>query len=124
MARALIHPKMLEKLADFYPAMCTIQSYDDENQNTHGQPQPVYANLAGHVDIPCRIAPSPREKSREVKREDMTYSVITHDISLAGDYPNVTSKMRAVVGGVSYDILYPQTDGQSHTTRLLVEVVT
>ncbi len=118
----LIHPKMLERLDLFYDKTCTIK-YDpdlEDSYDEHGQPQPNYVNFPEHVDLDCAISP---DGGREVKNSEMTYTVSTHKISLKGNFPNIKGNMIAVVAGKSYNILLPEVDSRSKTTRLSVEIV-
>ena len=115
----IIHPGLLAALGDFYPSTCTIQE-STESQNTAGEITLVWANFAGHVALACRIAPT---RGREVKDVELTWTVGAYTIGLAGYYPTITPKMRAVVGGETYDILTVESDGQSEATWLGVQVV-
>lgn len=119
MVRPLTHPDLLTNLVDFFPSLCTIQ-LSVPTISTTGQRNPVWANYAGHVDIPCRVAPA---GAGEPRRPDITYSVNTKTILLRGSYPTITEKMRAVVNSVNYNIFPIQQDGQGVTTRLTVELV-
>lgn len=120
MRKELIHSGMLAHLSRFYSSTVTIETYGAENPDTFGQPQPVWANFAGHVNLACAIAPS---GGREVKRPDMTTAISTHIVSVAGYYPTIIPKMRAVIGGQTYDILTVEVDSRSETTRLMLEIV-
>lgn len=119
----LIHPRMLVGLWGFYPSTCTIQ-VATETQDSVGQPIPAWANLAGHVAIPCRIAPIERASGWEVKASTQTYTVATWKVALRSYYPAIITKMRAVAGGVNYNILAVEHDDQETMTVLQVDVVT
>jgi len=121
--RGIIHPGMLTALAAFYPSTCTIQEAT-ETRDAAGEPRPTWSNLSGHVSIPCRVAPSTTGRSDEVKQPGRTYAMATYTIALRGYYASITAKHRAVVGGVNYDILAVDHDGQSKTTYLRAERVT
>jgi hypothetical protein len=115
----IVHPRMLEGLAAFYPSLCTIQSAV-EPQDTVGQPV-----VASYTDVlqalPCRVSPA---GAREMKLPNQTYGVASHTINLRGHYPSITTAMRALVDGVAYDVLAVEHDGNAYTTRLQVQVVT
>ena len=118
----IINPLMMGMLhgaADFYPSACTIQQSTETN--TLGEVSLAWANLAGHVNIPCQVG---RAGGAETKRTNQTYDTATHTIGLAGHYPTITPKMRAVVSAVNYDVLAIRTDGYGETTWLEVQVVT
>jgi len=118
--KELIDSGLFAHLSRFYSATCTIRTYAAESPDSFGQPQPVWADFVGHVNIACVIAPS---GGKEVKRADMTTTISTHKISLVGNYPTIIPKMRAVIGTQTYEILTIEIDSRQETTRLMVEVV-
>lgn len=121
--QGIIHPDLLARLqpTGHFPATCTIQA-PTETQDSYGAVVQTWGNLAGHVDLPCRLAPEV-QRSGEFTAPGQTYTRDSHRLLLAGHYPTVTAKMRAVVDGTSYSINLVQPDGQGATTRLMVEVV-
>jgi len=110
---------MLVRLHEFYPVTVTIQEVT-EGQGTMGEITSVWANKVGYVDLGCRLSPS---GGKEVKKPDQTYVVATHIISIAGYYPGIDEKDRAVIGLQTFDILLVENDGQGDSTRLLAEIV-
>ncbi len=118
---SLFHPDMLERLADFFPALCTIQSQTETQDPVTGEISVTWANLAGHVDIPCAHGPSGGE---EVKLADQTYVVSNYRLALSGCYPTITEKMRAVVDGTAFEILLVQANSHAMKTRILTRTVT
>jgi hypothetical protein len=118
-ARPIIAPKMLIRLHEFYPVTVTIEEVT-ELQGTMGEPNEEWANKLGYVGLDCRLSPS---GGKEVKRPDQTYVVATHIISIAGYYPGIDEKDRAVIGTETFDILLVENDGQGDSTRLLAEIV-
>lgn len=114
-----VHPSMLTALSGFYLSTCTIQQAT-ESQNNIGDVTHTWANLSGHVDLRCRIAPA---SGNEVKQASQIYAEYTHIVALAGAYTTVTEAMRVIVDGVTYDIVAAQFDGNHKTTRLLVRLV-
>jgi hypothetical protein len=118
-ARPLIHPRIFERLYNFYPSEVTIQEAT-EPQDTYGAFSQIWANKVGYVDLDCRLAPS---GGQEVKKPDQTYVVSTHTIAIAGYYPGIDEKNRAVIGANIFDILLVENDGQGDSTRLIVEIV-
>jgi len=116
----LINPRLFTSLPEFvYPARCTIQAAT-ETPGPTGQMVPTWADLVGHVNIPARVSPA---TGSERKAQNQIYTTATHVIALAGYYPAITSKHRAVVSGQVYDILLPQKDGNDLVTELICEVV-
>lgn len=115
----IVHPLMLGELDEFYPSECTIQQATE--MNTKGEVSKVWADLAGHVDIPCQVG---RAGGQESKRADQTITTATHTLALAGHYPTITTKMRAKVGTDYFDLLAVRCDGDEQTTWLDAEIVT
>lgn len=116
----IIHPEMMERLRpNFYPSLCTIQQRTD-TADSYGQPLPDWSNLAGHVNLPCRIAP---KSTQERRTSEQIYVTATHHIALGGHYPAVTEKMQAIVDGTTYDIEGVEWDGNVKTTRIYVRLV-
>ncbi|MCX6022998.1 MAG: head-tail adaptor protein [Chloroflexi bacterium] len=124
MTTPLIHGGMLAGLRNFYPQTVTIQQ-NTPALDTDGAELPVWANLSGHVDLSCRVAPqslgSPARQ--EVRGAEMTVTTVQLWITLRGYYPAITPDMRAVVSGVNYNILAADRDAAGVTTRLGVERV-
>ncbi len=118
---AIFHPQMLTRLADFFPGLCTIQSRVQTQDAITGEVTITWANLAGHVSLPCSHGPT---KGEEVKRADQTYVVSNYTLALAGNYPTINETMQAVVDGTAYEILLVQWDSHGMKTRLLCRRVT
>lgn len=121
----IIHPRLFTgdfaDLSDFYAHTCTIQeaavAYDIMGEEVF-----TWGNLAGHVGLSCTIAPA---GGREVKAPDMTYVVASHTVSIAGHYPTIQEKMRAVVDGTTtLDILLVSWDSQEDTTHMDCQLLT
>ena len=117
----IVHPDLLASLPNHYTGTVTIQ-YPVITQDSYGEESAGWQNLANHVDLRCRLAPS-NEFSREQRNQAQLYAVHIWDIALAGHYSSITEEMRAVVGGVAYDIELVQHDGNSETTHLQVRRV-
>ncbi len=124
MANPFIHPRLFEQLADFYPDFCNIQEASSP-QDTTGQPiVSAWADKPGHTGIRCRRSPTSAPGiSTERKRSNVVFTVATHAIELAGYYPGIREKMRAVVAGQAFDIVSVESDGNSAMTRLVCQVV-
>lgn len=115
----LIHPRLLTDLFRFFASNCTIQRAT-QSADTYRSEVLTYANLAGHVSIPCIIAPT---GGQEIKAPNMTYVVASHHVTLAGYYPNIREKDRAIIGTMTLDILIVECDSQAETTRLICQIV-
>lgn len=120
MRKEIVDSNLLTHLSRFYPATCTIRTYAAENPDTYGQPAPVWANFAGHIDIPCAIASAGGD---EVKMADMTIAIATHKMALAGLYMTIIPKMKVVVSGQEFDILLVEWDSHLEMTRLTTRIV-
>lgn len=116
----LFSPRLMDHLSKFFPQSCTVQVLTETTDENH-QVVEAWADLSGHVAIPCLVK---LESGDEVRTGEQTYAVATHTISLQGYYPAITEKMRAVVGGLRYDILLPENSGFELNTRLKCRVVT
>lgn len=117
----IVHPRLLQSLATFYPASCTVQAA--ANTNVKGDViKAPWADLVGHVGLACRVSPVVG-RSREVRLPDQTYAVASHTIALAGYYPDIRPSMRAVVDGQAYDIEAVEHDGERATTWLQTRII-
>lgn len=119
MSTKIISPRMFSYLKAFYPYNCDIQ-YCVETQDSTGYPVKTWMKLSGHGLLPCRLSPS---GGSEAKTPTQVYSTATHVIELTNPYPSITTKMRAVIESQAYDILAVERDGQTGSSRLVVEVV-
>ncbi len=120
MTRPLFRSDMLERLRDFYPSTVTIKTWTEVQDATTGEVTMTWADFAGHVDLPCSIAPS---GVQEVKQPDQTYVVRTHTIALRSSHSDITEKMRAVADGHTYDIVLVEVSSHDLVTRLGVRLV-
>lgn len=117
----MMHPKMLARLTALFPQACTIQRAQ-ETVNADGEVQKAWTNFAGHIDIPCSVAPD-RIQGGEIQASNRTYAEGVFIIALQGYYPGITAAMRAVVGGTPYDIVLPLQSSHGLNTRLKCRVV-
>lgn len=118
----IVHPEMLSRLQLYhYASACTIQQAS-EIQDSHGQLIPTWANVAGLVNLRCRIAPN-EAFSRELQSSEMKYAIHEHQVAMAGHHPTIIETMRAVIDGSTYEIRLVEHDGNDKTTRLRVKVV-
>lgn len=81
----------------------------------------LYTNLAGHISIPCSMAPY---RGDENKTPSQVLDVAQWTVSLLGYYPAITDDHRAVIDGTEYDIIDNRSDSQSQTTSLTVQGAT
>lgn len=110
---------------DFFPQACTIQAAED-GQDAYGQPLSDdgvtggWEDVDGLEDLPCRLAPATGGKRRTA---EAAYLNATHVIQIAGQYPAITTKMRAVVDSQAYAVLLVSHDAEGAMTRLTVQIV-
>lgn len=125
MPRQIVHPRMLAKLANFYPSKLTIQT-STETRSASGAVTITWADVVNMRNLPCSIAPIIRESpfgQNERRQEGVTYVEGTHQLAIRGHYPQIDTTMRAVVDGQPYDIRAVEHDSHAQTTRLRLFVV-
>jgi len=130
----IVDPRMLSRLANFFPSLCTIQEAT-YTVDTHGYPEPTWEDKEGHIDLACAIAPMYQgaPERAEITRADGTIVVATHHISLAGYYPDIRPEMQVVIDrdfgdggfgeGEIWDIVSVETSSHQELTRLRVRKV-
>jgi len=79
----------------FFTDRCTIQRAA-EFQDDDGQVFLTWSDDLNLVDLPCRLIPA---TGGERRTTSAIWDVADHTISLAGFYPTITPKTRAVVNG-------------------------
>ena len=117
-----IDGRMFDSLSRLFALTCTIQA-STETRNSSGQIVDSWANLAGHVDIPCVVGQAASGAATEQRRPQATIVRTGHVIALGGYYPSITTKHRAVVSGTNWNILDVRHDPSGAYTELDVEVV-
>lgn len=118
MRRSIISPQLPAHLRSFFPQQGQAQQRSVTADAMGGEIETWTASLSG---IACHVAPAQGE---EIRAEDGTYRIPTHEILLRGYYPTIETAQRFVVGVLSYDILSVSHDSQSVITRLRVREVT
>jgi hypothetical protein len=119
----LVHPGLAVALSPaFFPSLLTVQGATETRTPT-GAVVTGWGDVAGLVDLPCRIAPQGGQESRTQQQ------VLTQDVQTCVTpvhLPDVTTKHQAVVDGNAYDIVSVDYDGQNppRLTRLTLKVVT
>lgn len=121
MKRNFFHPRMLASVpGEVYPNRITIQEAE-ETRLPSGQKQSTWSNVADLVDLPGRITPA---GGGERRLPAQIYEQTTHVINLAGFYPTITTKHRAVADdGRIFNIILPERDANQVTTRLMCELI-
>ena len=115
----MIHPDLLTSLHNFFPSVCLIEKAASDHSDYRDE---VLTWTTRHADIPCAIAPA-KAGGKEIKKDEETYVVATHHVTLAGYYDDIIEKDRAIIGALTLDILLVESDSHHKTTRLSCEVV-
>lgn len=98
-----------------FVSFCTIQAHDG-TLTVSGAPSPSgWANVTGYVNLPCIAAPIAAAEKKELGQE--TGIAMLHVI-LNGLCPAIETAMRAVLDGITYDILGVDNDSQKTMTTL------
>ena len=118
--KEIFSSKLPAALVRFYPATADIQVKATIPKNAVGEEPDTWADVVGLTDLPCQLAPATKG---EIKKADMTIVIATHVISFPRYYSTITELHRAVVAGVSYDILLVRHDSHSKRTSLWLQVV-
>jgi hypothetical protein len=113
-----------------FVSLCTIQA-PDGLPGYGGAPSGNYADVAGLIDIQCMDAVPSDAKIQATEVKDMVEiaSKGFRHLLLDNYYPQVTpdgqipTYWRAIVDGVSYDVLGVEHDSQNTQTRLELEIV-
>lgn len=120
---ALIDPSLITALGFLFNKTVTIQE-STPTQDATGQPIDAWSDKSGHVAIPCVMSPATRVAMPDEKKlPTQIVAKSTWKVMLQGNYPAITTAMRAVVASVAYDIVGAQTDSQDLVTSLLVQLV-
>jgi hypothetical protein len=116
----LVSARWLAATANLYPSLCSIEA--PANTNVDGDAiEAPWTAVVGLTAMPCRV--SPAGSGRENRTSDMIYETTTHTITLAGRYTTILPHMRAVVGGLYYDIEAITFDGDGIMTRLAARIL-
>lgn len=119
MSRALVHPRLANKLANHYPQICTLKE-PTKTQNTVGAEVITHAAHPGYESIPCRVGAAGGGQRRGTEQ---VYLEATHRIVLLGSYPDAAEQWIAEVDGIEYDVLFVARSVEDATTRLECRIV-
>lgn len=119
MGRMLSATKAIRAIKLFFNSECTIQ-VNTPTYDAHNQPVSSWTNLAGHVEIPCRIAPVTEQERRTLSQ---VVETATHLVALYGVYATIVPVHQALVDDVTYDITGIRTDSEGVLTYLGVKTV-
>ena len=117
-ARALVHPRLMQQLVNHYAQSVTIQERL-ETRDSLGQITDVW--VTRYIAVDCMIADGQQKENRTA-----TETIIQEDhvIALRGFYPAVDEGMRVIDGlARTFQILRVEHDSQASATYLAVERV-
>lgn len=120
----LIDSSILEGLSFLFDDKVTMQE-KPESSGTFGQDSGGWLDVAGLVDIPCRVGSRAVNAERyESDTATQTYVDRKRVILLKGYYPQVKEAMRAISNGTEvWDIELVTHDSEEVTTSLDVSRV-
>lgn len=116
MRPAFVDPRLMQSLGTHFPSLCQVQ-YLTETVDADGQVVTAWTDR--HVAVPCNVTSL---KGKEIRGPNQTYVVANSSIALQGAYPDIRESDRAIVDGVTYDILLVEQI-LGTMTRLSCEVV-
>jgi head-tail adaptor len=119
---SFVDGRMFDSLNRLFGLTCTIQA-STESRDSSGQITDTWSNLAGHVNIPCVRGQAVIRSAAEQRGPQAAVVSTRKVIALAGYYPSITTKHRAVVASTNWNILDVRHDPSSAYTQLDVEVV-
>lgn len=106
-----------------FPSLCTIKrptnTYEASGELTE---TPWVAVSAALTNLHCRVSPN-TGAGAETREQGITYSELTHTITLAGRYDTILPHMVAVVGTTVFEIEDVSGDGSGVMTRLATRLV-
>lgn len=118
---------------ELFVSLCTIQSPDaviNPDGTTTGTGSNTFSDVAGLVNIPCMdsVPSVMRVQATEVKDLEEIMSKAYRHVLLNDFYEVLNTAAglgwRAIVDGVTYDLLGGEPDSQGQMTRLELQLVT
>lgn len=122
-----VSPHLMPSLRRYLPSLLTVQQRTWSPPSPSGARTETWSDVDGHVDLPCRAAPSGTGSGGtaggEVRTEDGTYQIDALTVVVDGYHPTLVEEHRAIIDGRAYDIVNVAADGDGTYTRLLVRDV-
>lgn len=116
----IVSPDLMASLLAFQPTSLTIQEHDGSSL-TNGDPDPAgWATLSGHAGLRGTIW---EQAESDENRSEFETSRDVRKCILAGPYPQIETKHRALIGSDVYYILTAAPDSQGAATVLTIERV-
>lgn len=113
---------MTSPLADLtgdFVKLCTIQTYT-ETPDAAGEVIPTWANLTGHINLSCSVSRGDGHTTGEKVVGNAKYTFNPLKVTLFDSYPTITTRHRATIDSVSYDIVDVFQDALGYSTVLQV----
>ncbi len=121
MARAIVHPRLMDALENFYVQRCTFQQLS-HTQDAYGQLVEDWADVAGLIGIPCNLWDRSGIGDEKTANKQIT-TLSPYRVALQGLYLAVTTIMRVVIDNISYNISGIEHDSQRTATYINCERV-
>lgn len=117
----IIHPGLLEHMEaqGHFPNTGTVQDFTIAR--VEGEPTATFANLAGHINLPCAVAALTAKEKEEL---DKTIATSTHKARFIDYYPLIKASYRFVSDTVTYLITGVDHDQHDTMTRIFLKVIT
>lgn len=123
--QSIIDSNLTASLSALFDQTCTIQEDQGATADELGQPVADWQDLAGHVNLACRVTPAASLLRRGfVPGPEMTVSTATHVFALPGPHPDVSAGMRVAYDGGHYLIVSVVRDSEQVLAELWAEAVT
>lgn len=106
-----------------FPSVCTIQRISGTLDGL-GAEVMDFADVTGLVNIPCHVSPPSVFKlsgSNEYRKVDRISEKQEFHVLLAGNFPGIQMKDRAVIDGQAWNIVGADHDAFNSQTRLEVQ---
>ncbi len=109
----------LSSITGDFVKLCTIQTATI-TQDASGEPTESWTNLSGHISLSCSIGRGDGRVKGEQVRDNMTLTFTPLKVTLFDSYPAITSRHRALIEGIAYNILDVYRDSLGYSTVLQV----
>lgn len=121
-ATAIVHPRMLQSLQDFYPSEVAIQAATVTGRKPNGEQIVTWSDFLTGIRGNLAVGSATRSL---LERRTATLTIVPGgwSLSLDGYYPTITVEHRAVIDGKAYNITAVHHDSLSESTRLALETV-
>ena len=109
-----------------FPSACTIQRLTGA-RDSMGVLTQTFADVSGMVGIPCHISPPSVIRlggSAEYRKSDRTDEKQEFHVLLAGYFPDIQMKDRAVIDGTNWNVVGNDKDAFKTQSRLEIQEYT